>query len=95
MPAAPRASPQPGRVARGLKHTYGGGQGLLVPLEGAEPGGDFQQGDSAQLRAAAEDAPVVLQAQAGEGLVADLARGERRWHSAPMCCPTGKLGRAS
>lgn len=57
--------------------TYCGGQGLLVLPHGAEPWGDLQQGDNAQPGAAAEDAPVVLRAQAEQGIVGHLGTGHR------------------
>lgn len=70
-----RSAPWPA-VPLHMPGTHGGGQGLLVLLQGAEPRGDLQQRDGAQLGAAADEAPVVLQAQAEERLVADLGTEE-------------------
>lgn len=61
----------------GARDTHRRGEVLFVPLQGAEPGRDLQQGHRAQLRAAANETPVVLQAQAEERLVTDLGRKDQ------------------
>lgn len=70
------ASSAPG--ARSARGTYRGSCVLLVPLECAQPIGDFQQRGGAQLGTAGDETPVVLHPEAEEGLVTHLLEGPDR-----------------
>ncbi|TNN36751.1 hypothetical protein EYF80_053088 [Liparis tanakae] len=71
-------------AARRSRRPHRSQQALLVLLEGGQSGTDLQQRDSALLRAARHQPPVVLQAEAVQGLVTDL-KTTRTLRSSTCC----------
>lgn len=56
-----------------LSVSHSGQETLLVLLEGGQSGADIQQRGSTLLRAARHQTPVILNPQAGQGLIAHLS----------------------